>query len=314
MVLKRLAVTGASGMVGWHLIEACSAKGISCQATSRRRPKTLPPQSSWSPWDLQEWKTNEEFDQLFPGVDALIHLGAMLPARGANPVDPLMFEVNVRATLGLGLWALHRGIPMVFISSSTVYADVDRDGIKEEDPKVERGMAGFYGFSKRLGEEILQYLALEGLKVCIFRPSAIYGYGLPEDKMVTHFLREAGRNHSIEVSAPADDKVNLVHADDLAHAILSALEKGALGIFNIAGEGTPTIRDVARTCVEVVGRGRLNVASSPAKREPRVRFGLNCKAARKAFGFSPHIDLRTGIQKMWEAISRLDLQEVEVRR
>jgi nucleoside-diphosphate-sugar epimerase len=178
MVLRKIALTGASGMVGYHILELLISKGISCVATSRRQPILIQEGVSWFAWDLKEDKGIEELDLLFTNVDGILHVGATVPNSEEIVLEKDMFDANVRACLLLGQWAVKKNIPLVFLSGSTVYANQNKSGIKENDKKTYNGFGGFYGFTKLLAEEIFQHLRKEGLKLTILRPSSIYGYGL----------------------------------------------------------------------------------------------------------------------------------------
>lgn len=302
MVLKKIALTGASGMVGRHVISILIKMGISCIATSRHRPEILPKDSLWCYWDLREWKNVDQLSELFRDCEALIHLGATVPNICGDVSRQSIFDTNVRASLCLGEWALMAKIPMVYLSSSTIYANPERLGIKETDPKMSpnKGLGGFYGFSKLLAEEVLQEMVNDGLKLSILRPSSIYGYGLPEGKMITDFLTKASRGEIIELHPPVKDKVDVIHALDVAEAVLETLSRETWGVFNIASESPQTIFEIAKTCVQVVGNGDIKITETKIDQDGKVRFGLNCEAALMAFDFSPKLNLIQGIKKMWD--------------
>jgi UDP-glucose 4-epimerase len=237
-------------------------------------------------------------DSLFPDVDAVIHAGAIVPGNSYDMEAGQMFDVNVRATLELGRWALGRNLPFLFVSSSSIYADPDRSGIVETDPTTPHGLGGFYGLTKLLAEQILSHLSEEGLRICTFRPSSLYGAGLPSGKTVTKYIATAEAGETIEIRPPVEDRVDMIHASDVAEAALRALECGACGTYNIASEKPASFREIAEACVQVVGRGSVRVVPGPAEPKPRVRFGLDCGKAREAFGFVPKVDLAAGLESM----------------
>jgi len=75
-----------------------------------------------------------------------------------------------------------------------------------------------YANSKHLGEQKLQQGALEYWT--ILRPPAVYG---PGDREMAPILRLARRG-IVFVPGPADQRFSLIHADDLANAILAWLQ------------------------------------------------------------------------------------------
>jgi UDP-glucose 4-epimerase len=300
MVLRKIALTGASGMVGYHILELLASRGISCIATSRSRSIPMQEGVSWFPWDLRENRDMEELDLLFTDVDGVLHLGAIVPNSEEVVKEKDIFDVNMRSCLLLGQWARMRKVPLVFLSSSTVYANQNKSGIKENDKKTYNGFGGFYGLTKLLAEEIFQHLQKEGLKLTILRPSSIYGYGLHHTKMIATFLHQASRGETIELYPPTDDRIDLIHGHDVARAMLDVLEKEVYGIFNIASGIPHTLLEIAQACVDVVGKGSIKIVQKRIKRKPLSRFVLCCDAARYAFMFSPQISLVDGVRLMWQ--------------
>jgi len=303
MVLKRVGLTGASGMLGRHLIELLEEKRILISASSLDKPNNLPDNSIWIEWDLAQWKSLAEIDKIFPDIDAFVHIGA---AVGAGISRKTVFDVNVRSCLNTSEWAMERGIPYLYISGATVYAEPERSNIWEDDPKAVSGFAGFYGYSKYLGEQVLSHMASLGLKLCILRPSSIYGFGLPVNKMISSFLNTAALGQVIQLKPPVEDRIDMIHARDVAIAIMQAIENEAYGIFNIASETPVSIYEIAQTCVEVVGRGGVEVGANESCQEPGIRFGLQCEAARHAFAYHPTLTLKEGLAKMWQDTEQSD--------
>lgn len=285
MVLNTVAVTGHRGLLGMHITARLSAAGVSVIPIGREQ------------WDLSEWQKPATLDALFAGANAVIHAGAMVPEGSALVDDQLLFDSNVRSCLCLGEWALMRNIPIIFISGATVYATPERADITEDAPKTCHAFGGFYGFTKLLAENIFDHLRGRGLKVGILRPSSIYGYGMPTGRMVASFLATAMTGKTIVLRPPLEDRIDLVHAADVARAALAVLEREAWDTFNIASEAPASLQEVAATCIAAAGHGQVEIMGGPAHRPPLLRFGLNCTAARERLGYNP-CKLHEGISAM----------------
>jgi UDP-glucose 4-epimerase len=292
----RIAVTGASGMVGRRILVQAKARGWSVAATSRTPVNA----DRWSAWDLAEWKDCSELDALFGPVDAIIHAGAAIPSHRTTS-DREIVDANVRSCLALGSWALERNIPLLFLSTSGVYAEPERAGIAEDDPLAANAIGGLYAASKRMAEVMLEELAQAGLRRTVFRPSSVYGAGLPPHKMMIKFLKTAAKREILRLHPPVDDRHDLVHAVDMAQACLDALQVNALGIFNIGGR-VETVENIARAAVKVVGSGAVEIVDAPASRPSSLRFGLDCTRAADAFGYRPQVGLEEGMTELWAGI------------
>lgn len=286
MLPSAIALTGPNGMTGRHVRSLMERRGIHCIAVDR------------AAWDLREWREPEALDRIFAGAQAVVHVGALVPAPGSTPPAKDLFDANVRACLCLGEWARARDLPVVYISGATAYADPTRARIVESDETTARTTGGFYGCSKYLGEMVLDNLRGEGLRLCVLRPSSIYGTGMHPAKMIANFLHRAASGETITLTPPVEDRVNLVHAADVAAAALAALDREAWDTFNVAGEAPVSMREIAEASVAVAGKGRVAIAAEAASRKPTLRFDLNCDKAATVIGYRPGVTLREGLARM----------------
>lgn len=288
-----IGITGASGMLGRHLLALCRARGHQVVATSRRPPSG---DVTWRPSDLAEWREPGQLDSVLSGTDAVVHLGAALPGPDC-PTAAGLIDLNVRATLVLGQWALKAGKPVVFMSSGSVYGETAHP-VAEDAPLADTPLGGFYGLSKQLAERVLDHLAAQGLRRATIRPTAIYGWGTPGDKMIAGFLARAAAGETIEVAPPLDDRVNLVHAADVARAVLAAVELGAQGVFNVAGPAQVSMVELAQACVRAAGKGEVRTLDGACGRAPVNRFQLDTARAAGRLGYAPRVGVETGLDLM----------------
>ena len=293
MVLKKIGLTGSTGMLGRHLHATLKNAGaeVICVSSSAT-------QGNLSVLDLNEWLAEEELDALFDGVQAVVHAGASVQTNGLID-EGRMFNVNVRACANLGQWALSRGLPVVHISSAVVYADISSDNLDEDAPLGWSGLGGFYGLSKLLAEDVFKRLIMKGLKLAVVRPSSLYGYGLPADKMVSSFLSTAKDGGVIKLTSPIDDRVDFIHAADVALAVLAILQQEKWDTFNIASGCALTIKELAEACVLATGRGSVSMTEGHlSDRKPNTRFALNVDRAKLKLGWKPQFDITRGLTMM----------------
>lgn len=286
---RRIAVTGASGLVGRHLLALFAKLGVAWIGQSRQSPKG----SDWRTADLGTWLEPRDLDQLFGAVDGIIHLAAALP--GSASFNQMM-SINVGATLALGEWALLRQVPMVFVSSSVVYGDISGLCL-EASRRAALPAGGHYGLSKAMAEVAIKSLIARGLNAAILRPSSVYGLGLEADKLVTKLLYQALNDETILLAEPVTDSFNFVHAADLARAVAAVLGE-AVGVFNVAGPRMVTLLELAQACVSVAGKGAIAVSSEMDSRAPHQRFNLDTRAIERLTGFCPGIDIEPGLRMM----------------
>jgi UDP-glucose 4-epimerase len=289
VVLNKVGLTGSSGMLGRHLRAALQIAGAEVVAVSRSGAEDS------VAWDLSEWQSIGMLDEIFAGVQAVVHAGAYVQPSGEVD-ESLMYDANVRSCLNLGQWAMRRNIPLLYISGAIVYADPYAPLQKESAPLGWSGLGGFYGFSKLLAEDVLMRLHQQGLKLCMLRPTSIYGHGIGEDKMVPRFLATATRDEVIELSQPVEDRVDIVHAADVADAAVAALNKECWETLNVSSGNPVSIIELAEACVAVAGQGRIKTKEEKAvPYRTSLLYSLDISRAAERIGWKPRIDLCRGL-------------------
>ncbi|MBH15658.1 MAG: hypothetical protein CME30_00040 [Gemmatimonadetes bacterium] len=298
MVLKRIALSGASGMVGRAIIQEMIARGVTGSLSSRKPVAFDHPSFSWSHWDLLEWKDPEELGDIFGDVDAVIHAGASVPTPAMTLGHKEMFDTNVRSCLALGEWAISCDIPLVYISGAIVYEDSEAELLEEASRIRAGGFGGFYGSTKFLAEQVLFALVEKGLRLTVLRPTSIYGPGMSKEKIIPKFLIKSMNGEQIRLRPPVKDKVNLIHSSDVARASIDVIESEVFGVFNLAGPSEVSIEEIADACVVNVGAGRTAVESEGDMTESTVRYRLSCRKANEKFGYEARIALSEGIRSI----------------
>lgn len=230
----RLAITGATGFVGSHLIHAAVGAGHEIAALTRREQ---PPRDGirWINGDLS---SRDALEQLVEGKDAIIHVAGTINAPNAAGFE----QGNVAGTLAMLAAATAGGVHR-FIHLSSLAA---------REPKL-----SLYGASKARAEELVHG---SGLDWVIVRPPAVYG---PGDKETLELFRMAKLGIML---MPPKGRVSVIHADDLADLLLALA--GSIAPSNCLIEpddGKPggwTHREFARALSNAVGV-KAAVISSP---------------------------------------------------
>jgi len=189
--LPTLAVTGATGFVGSHLIRMARERGHSVRALTR----------AWKPpedgihWVEGTLERPDSLLKLCRGSDAVIHIAGAI-----NAPDRAAFEaVNAGGTANIVDAARAAGVRR-FIHISSLSA---------REPQLSN-----YGWSKAKSERIV---AASGLDWTIIRPPAIYG---PGDRETFELFRMARRGI---VALPPRGRFSVIHVADLCRLILAVI-------------------------------------------------------------------------------------------
>lgn len=185
-----LALTGATGFVGAHLLEAALAQGWQVRALARR-PQRERAGVTWVEGDLA---ARDALARLSEGADAVIHVAGAI-----NAPDRAGFErANVEGTAAM-LEAARAGGAGRFVQVSSLAA-------REPD-------LSDYGWSKAQADALV---AGSGLDWTIIRPPAVYG---PGDRETLQLFR-AVRGGLVPVVG--EGRFSIIHVEDLAQALLAA--------------------------------------------------------------------------------------------
>lgn len=225
--MPRALVTGASGLVGAHVVQALRAAGVAVRAGVRRsrgRHVAAAPGVDVVPLELAEPATLAD---ACAGVDLVVHCAALL--HGAR--DELE-RTNHAGTAALLDAAASTGVRhFVHVSSCAVYRDGPLVRAAESAP---RGGGSDYARSKQAAEE--RVLAAAGrLAVAVLRPVTVYG---PGDRWFLPLVARVVREHALPDRIGDGARLGLVHAADLADAIVAvaACAGDRPRCLNVAGE------------------------------------------------------------------------------
>lgn len=292
MSLNRVLITGGTGTVGRHLLHVLRERVDRVFATSREQGDITPRGFTFLPMDLSRWDRLTSYSRNFGPLDAIFHVGAAIPTPNDDIDENHIITANVTATRKLGTVALEYGIPIVYLSGAVVYGSNDWD-IKETAPISATPEGGLYGLSKGLGEMVLQNLVPQGLKLTILRATSIYGYGMKDYKLIPKMLTTAHNGGTIKIREPISDSINFIHASDVAEAMWLGATKQ--GVFNVGAKEATRLSDLAKACVDVVGRGRVEIDGGNATLPSVRRFSVDVSLAEKELGFTPKITLNDGL-------------------
>lgn len=305
MLNMKVAVAGASGLMGMHFVEALVERGASVRAIIHRTP--LPAFGD----RIAETVTADLCDAdscraAFRGMDAVV-LGAAFVAGAKIAIENPMMVVTENLIVAARMLeaAVQEGVSRVLlISSSTTYPHCDRP--IREDEWAEPPVSIYQGIGnvKRFQETLANfYHDRYGLKVAIIRSAPAYGafdhFDPDRCHVIPALIRRALEGGSpFPVWGDGNDVRNFVHAADVARAGLLALEhKADADPLNVAGSEVITTGDLARLILRLVGRGDTEVVFDPSKPSTIPYRVLDTGKIERVLGFKPAISLEEGLAR-----------------
>jgi nucleoside-diphosphate-sugar epimerase len=227
------------------------------------------------------------------GFDAVYLLAAVSHASRSNsePIiaidNGLMPFANVVTEL-----ANRPETRLVYLSSSTVYGNFDKEAVDETDACNPFGM---YAILKHVGERILKETAEHSdLNFSVVRPSALYGERCISRRVSQIFLESAFANRELIFMGDQDEKLDFTYVKDLVQGlILTGFHPAAKGeIFNITFGRAQRVLKLPEILKEFFPSIRVNVKER--NQATPLRGTLLNDKARKLIGFQPAWELEKG--------------------
>lgn len=280
----RVAVTGATGIVGQFVVQRLLAEGAQVRALSRRSQCGRQGAVQWLVGDL---RNAVAIERLVDGVDAVVHCAYQHQPgryRGGEGDDRLEYwRANLLPGIELMESARRAAVPrLVLISSRAVFGrDSPARGVVGEDDRPVPD--SFYGALKlALEAHVSAFAAADGACYASLRPTGVYGVVEPLQDSKWFDIASALLGGQ---PLPPPRLATEVHGDDLAAAVWLLLQAPAE---DVAG-GSFNCSDLMVDSRDVVAAlaARLNVPAQalPAAR-PAPRYPMRSDALR-ALGWRP---------------------------
>ena len=217
----QIAVTGATGFLGRHILQKLIAEGHTCRCWWRKKNgKTAPPPHPSLEWIEGDLRNQESHAELITGCDALVHAAlyrapGFTSFRGGEGQLSTFAEINLLGSIRLFEAALSvKDFRVVFVSTCAVHEAILEDRLLDENhPTTPRT---HYGAHKAALEQFVQSFGGIGHAICAIRPTGIYGLNSPlENSKWFTLIERITCDESVTCTGGGKE----VHAADVAKAI-----------------------------------------------------------------------------------------------
>lgn len=253
----RVAVTGSTGFIGRALVSRLASSGHSVVALGRR-PSDIEGVESRH-LDLSEPVALDPD----PGVEALIHLGAVIDVD--DPPTPRQLAANVGASWALAAWARERDVRFLHASSGGVYG-CDRHPFSEEDPLAPNDP---YAVTKAMAETAVSAVNPDAVILRYFFP-----YGPRTPNPIESIVEAVVAGDPIRVRSDGGPRFNPIHLDDTVELTVAALTELGPGPTNIAGTEITSFAEIAEMAGAVAGVSARLVRVESSELIPYYRSDL----------------------------------------
>lgn len=247
--MAKVLVTGATGLVGSHLVERLLARGDKVRALVRLTSRTEHLKMQGVELVLGDLNDPDSLKEATRGIEIVYHCAARPPLDGTRNQ---FYRDNVVGTENLLQAGLRAGIErFVHVSTVDVYGYGHHDGADESAPFKADGL---YSWSKIEAERaVMRYHQRHHLPVSIIRPCLVYG---PRDRHLLPTALQLILWKHPPLIGHGKHLLDLVYAGDVAEAlILAGVRPEAIGqAYNITDGMRRTLLEVVEQLARIIGR------------------------------------------------------------
>ena len=313
---KSILITGATGLIGVHMIDALmKLGGVKVYAVGRSKERAAERLGEY--YDKPNFIfIEQDVCQPFPQD---LHVDYIIP--GASNTHPLAYSqfpietimINVKgAEHALGLAARTNAV-VLYPSTVEVYGNARGNDVFTEDYTGQLNLStsrSCYTESKRVSEALCQsYIAERGVAVKIARLSRIFGPTMLESdtKASSQFIKKALAGEDIVLKSKGDQYFSYTYVTDAVAAMLHIMIHGKTGkSYNISNDKCNVhLKDFAAICASVAGK--KVVFDLPDEVESKG-FSIATQAILsndylRSINFTAHYDIETAISRTIKLLS-----------
>ena len=253
--MRRALVTGATGLVGSHIVERLHADGWSVRALVRDVGRANWLQPLGAELFAGDVLDASAFTRAATACDAIFHCAAaILPERA----DWESYRAtNLDGTRNAIAAARSAGARLLHVSSVAVYGGASRYRDRPTDESVELPPlpeTAFYARSKRESEAMVLEAHQRGeIWACAVRPDVIYG---KRDRQFVPRIAMVISRGFFPLLGGGRSTLAIVHAGNVADGAVRAIDSDIAGgkAYNLANDYDVTVRDFVRLAAQGLRR------------------------------------------------------------
>ena len=291
-------VTGPTGFIGYHLLEALISLGARPSVLSRRKSPSLSDEFCLIGDVTDRSYVLEAVSAVCPSY--VFHLAANKNRCIDSEAFRTSFEQNLLGTLNL-VEACEK-LPSLksFVAIGTCEEYGDSDGPYHEN--MREAPVSAYSCSKSAVTNLLQtYWRVKAFPVTILRPSLAYGPMQKDDMFLPCLIQALLKGERFPMSSGCQTR-DFIYVEDLINAILAAAccQDARGEIINVCSGAPVRIKDLATMVADLVGKDTLKLLEI-GKIENRpgeiMDYRPDNVKARKLLGWHPKVQLFDGLNR-----------------
>src|SRR2546430_4261762 len=279
--MAKVVVTGGSGFIGSHVVDALVDAGHEVTVIDHRvRPHR--PDVGFEDVDLMDLSSvlaaTREAEHIF-------HLAAVSNVNYAHKYPVYTTALNVVGTANVLEAGRVNGARRLYLASTVwVYNGCPQNGgaLQESEPFFLDGAGHIYTAAKMASEMVgHNYSQLYKVPFTILRYGIPYGPRMREELLIPIFIKKALTGQPLSVSGRGEQYRNFVYVRDMAEAHVLAMKDSAVNqTYNLEGRRKVTVLEVAGRILKAV-RAHVQIDFQPATPRDLVGYGSSTDTAKR---------------------------------
>jgi UDP-glucose 4-epimerase len=293
--MAKVVVTGGSGFIGSHVVDALVEAGHQVTVVDHRaRPHR--PDVAFEDIDLMDVSSVLAATR---GAEHIFHLAAVSNVNYAFKYPVYTTALNVVGTANVLEAARLNGAKRVYLASTVwVYNGAPNGHAADEGTPFYLDGAGHIYTSTKMASEMIvhNYGQLYGVPFTVLRYGIPYGPRMREELLIPIFIKKALTREPLTISGKGDQYRKFVYVRDMADAhVLAMKDVAANKTYNLEGERKVTVREVAEGIRTVLG-DEVRIEFGPERPGDFGGKDVSGEKALRELGWSPRVDFADGIR------------------
>ncbi len=301
---KRVLVTGGCGFIGSHIAERlCADNEViildNLVSGTIENISTFKDKVEFVKADICDAKS---ISSHFKEVDCVFHEAANVFVQTSVENPYFDAEVNILGMLNVLEAARKHDVGrLVFAASSASYGEPKFLPITEDHPLNPDSP---YAASKKAGEDYCNvYTNLYGLPTVKLRYMNVYGprqdASSPYSGVISVFVDRIQKEQKLTIYGDGNQTRDFVNVKDVVDAnLLAATKESAVGeVFNIGNGDVTTINELANSIMKIAEK-KVEIDYKPMQKGDVYESVADISKAKEKLGFSPKMDLETGLREL----------------